>query len=93
MKSFTCTNINKNNENKIISYDLQDSTGKSLQISYNKLKLMLESNKIAVVNLIIRNNEVIEDPDYQIKSMLAKLKMLNNGNFTIPVAIIFISQN
>ena len=75
MKSFTCTNINKDNGDKIISYVLQDSAGKTIQVSYNKLKLMLESKKIAVVNLTIKNNEIIEDPEYQIKSLMAKLKM------------------
>ena len=73
MKSFTCTNINKNTNNQVISYELQDSTGKTIQISYNKLKIMLESHKIAVVNLIIKNNEIVEDPDYQIKNMAVKL--------------------
>ena len=80
MKSFTCTNINKSSENKIISYELQDSTGKTLQVSYNKLKLMLESNKIAVVNLMIKKNKIVEDPSYQVKIMIAKSKMFGTWN-------------
>ena len=75
MKSFTCTNISKDTNNQVISYELQDYTGKSIQISPKKLKMMLESNKIAVVNLMIKNNEIVEDPNYQLKSMISKIKI------------------
>ena len=79
MKSFTCTNIVKGTNNQVIFYEIQDSTGKTIQVSSKKLKILLENNKIAVVNLIIKNNELIEDPDYQLKSMIAKFKIVGKA--------------
>ena len=77
MKSFTCTGILKNDENGLPSYELQDHTGEKLQISYQKLKLMLKSNKIHVVNLMLENDEIIFSPPSPIYSMLIKSRVLN----------------
>ena len=85
MKAVTCIEvIGKNTSNSWlessgsddVAYILQDSAGKQFQVSAKKLKLLLSSNKIQVVNLLLSNNEIIPNPKYEIESTLAKLRML-----------------
>ena len=70
---YSCTGVIKGTNGKVISYELQDSTGKTFRFSSEKLKILLSTNKIQITNLSLQNNEIGENPDYAKNNFIAKM--------------------
>ena len=60
-------------DNKITAYKIQKPNGEDTILSAEKLKLLMKNGKIKVVNLIIQNDQILENPYYEEESMIAKM--------------------